>query len=199
VWDQKELLTSIDQEPRILRPINAPKNTPGRGHVLLNKGHGKRLLVINVMGRLFMDAMDDPFASTLDCVQANALGKQSDAILVDVHAEASSEKQAMGHLLDGKVTAVLGTHTHVPTADDHILSGGTAYQTDVGMCGDYDSVIGMKKDMSVFKMTRKYALERLTPADGVASVCGALIKSDPATGLAISITPIRIGGMLKPS
>lgn len=199
VWDQKELLTQIDNEPRILRPCNFPKGTPGKGHYVASNKEGKNLLVIHVMGRLFMDAMDDPFASTLACLEPYALGKQVQAVLVDVHAEASSEKQAMGCFLDGKVTAVVGTHTHVPTADDRILPGGTAFQTDVGMCGDYDSVIGMKKDMSVAKMIRKYSFERLAPAEGEGTLCGALIESDDATGLAKAITPIRMGGVLKTS
>lgn len=198
VWDQKELLTGIDAEPRILRPCNFPKAAPGKGHVVTTAPNGKRLLTINVMGRLFMDAMDDPFASVEAILADYTLGKNVDAIFVDVHCEASSEKQALATLMDGRVTAVLGSHTHVPTADDRLLPGGTAYQTDVGMCGDYDSVIGMKKEMSLFKMTRKFSYERLSPAEGEGTLCGAIIESDDRTGLARSITPIRMGGALKP-
>lgn len=197
VWDQKELLTGIDGEPRILRPSNFPKAAPGKGHVLVTTQTNKKVLVINVMCRLFMDAMDDPFQSVEDILSGYTLGKNVDAIFVDVHGEASSEKQALAVMLDGRVAAVLGTHTHVPTADDRILPSGTAYQTDVGMCGDYDSVIGMKKDMSLFKMTRKFSYERLTPADGVGTACGAIIEIDDKTGLAIAIKPIRMGGILK--
>ncbi|NDE90842.1 MAG: TIGR00282 family metallophosphoesterase [Alphaproteobacteria bacterium] len=199
VWDQKELLSTIGNEPRILRPCNFPKDTPGSGSFVAQSKSGKKLLVINVMGRLFMDAMDDPFVATSECVAAHTLGKTVDGILIDVHCEASSEKQAIGHLFDGRVTAVLGTHTHVPTADDRILAKGTAFQTDTGMCGDYDSVIGMKKDLSVARMMRKYSFERLTPAEGEGTVCAALVESDDKTGLAKSITTIRMGGVLKRS
>lgn len=199
VWDQKELLTTIGNEPRILRPCNFPKAAPGHGHAVLVNRAGQKLLLINVMGRLFMDAMDDPFARVDEIVSANPLGKNVNAIFVDVHAEASSEKQAIAHFLDGKVSAVVGTHTHVPTADDRILPGGTAYQTDVGMCGAYDSVIGMQKEKAVAKMVRKYAFERLAPADGPGTLCGTLVTVDDATGLATAITPIRAGGVLKAS
>lgn len=202
VWDQKELLSTIQSEPRILRPCNFPKDTPGSGSFVAQSKTGKKLLVVNVMGRLFMDAMDDPFAATTECVNAHTLvgnggSKTVDGILIDVHCEASSEKQAIAHLFDGRVTAVLGTHTHVPTADDRILAKGTAFQTDTGMCGDYDSVIGMKKDLSVARMTRKYSFERLTPAEGEGTVCAALVESDDMTGLAKSISTYRMGGALK--
>lgn len=199
VWDQKELLTFIHEEPRILRPANFPKDTPGNGSILISGAQGKKLLVVNIMGRLFMDAMDDPFAAASSAVEKCTLGKNADAILIDMHAEASSEKQAIAHYVDGKATAVVGTHTHVPTADARILSHGTAYQTDVGMCGDYDSVIGMKKETSVAKMVRKYSFERLSPAEGDGTVCGCLIESDDKTGLARSITPVRVGGLLGQS
>lgn len=196
VWDQKELLTAIADEPRILRPINFPKHTPGAGFTILQSPSGKTCLVINTMGRLFMDAMDDPFATTLACVEAHPLGQKVNAILLDMHAEASSEKQAIAHYLDGKVTGVVGSHTHVPTADARILSHGTAYVTDTGMCGDYDSVIGMVKEKSVAKMVRKYSLERLAPAEGEGTVCGTLIEADDKTGLAVRITSIMRGGVL---
>jgi 2',3'-cyclic-nucleotide 2'-phosphodiesterase len=197
VWDQKELLSSIGNEPRILRPCNFPKDTPGSGSYVAQSKTGKKLLVINTMGRLFMDAMDDPFAATNECLATHTLGKTVDGILVDVHCEASSEKQALGHMCDGRATAVLGTHTHVPTADDRIMPKGTAFQTDTGMCGDYDSVIGMKKDLSLQRMMRKYSFERLTPAEGEGTVCAALVESDDKTGLAKSISTYRMGGALK--
>jgi 2',3'-cyclic-nucleotide 2'-phosphodiesterase len=202
VWDQKELLSTIGNEPRILRPCNFPKDTPGSGSYVAQSKTGKKLLVINVMGRLFMDAMDDPFVATTECVNAHTLGNSSggktvDGILIDVHCEASSEKQAIAHLFDGRVSAVLGTHTHVPTADDRILAKGTAFQTDTGMCGDYDSVIGMKKDLSVGKMMRKYSFERLSPAEGEGTVCAAIVETHEQTGLATSIQTHRIGGSLK--
>ncbi len=192
-FDQKELLTSIDGEPRILRPANYPAGTPGKGHYVATNKAGKKLLVINTMGRLFMDAMDDPFAVTAGLVEQTPLGKV-DGILVDIHAEASSEKQAIAHYLDGRVSVVIGTHTHVPSADARILPGGTAYQTDAGMCGDYDSVIGMKKELSVAKMTRKYSFERLSPAEGEGSLCGAVITTNDK-GLATSITSFQKGGV----
>lgn len=196
VWDQKELLTTIHNEPRILRPLNFPKATPGAGHVVATSKSGKKLAVLHVMGRLFMEAMDCPFGAVNEALQHYALGKNSDGIFLDVHGEASSEKQAIAHHVDGRITAVIGTHTHVPTADGRILKGGTAFQTDAGMCGDYDSVIGMRKDAAVQKMIRKYAFEKLAPADGPGSVCGVCIESDDATGLARSIIPIRKGGVL---
>lgn len=198
VWDQKELLSQIEREPRILRPCNYPKGTPGKGHYIARNKHGQQLLVLHVMGRLFMDALDDPFAALQACLEGHSLGKSVGAIMVDVHAEASSEKQAIGHFLDGKVSAVLGSHTHVPTADAHILPHGTAYQTDAGMCGDYDSVIGMKKELAVAKMVRKYSFERLSPAEKDGTLCGVCVVTEDATGLALSITPVRIGGVLQP-
>jgi metallophosphoesterase (TIGR00282 family) len=196
VWDQKELLTIIADEPRILRPANFPKGTPGNGAYLAKSKNGKRLYVVNIMGRLFMDAMDDPFAAAKEAVESMPLGSKTDALFIDIHSEASSEKQAMAHYVDGKATAVVGTHTHVPTADGRVLAGGTAYQTDAGMCGDYDSVIGMKKELSVAKMVRKYSFDRLSPAEGEGTVCGCLVEADDKTGLAIRIVPIRVGGAL---
>ncbi len=196
VWDQKELLSLIGDEPRILRPANYPKSTPGAGHYVAVNKAGKKLAVVNIMGRLFMDAMDDPFAAAEEAIATYTMPQKVDALLIDMHAEASSEKQAIAHLVDGRATAVVGTHTHVPTADARILTNGTAYQTDAGMCGDYDSVIGMKKEASVAKMVRKYSFERLSPAEGEGTVCGILIESDDKTGLARSIQPVRAGGLL---
>lgn len=196
VWDQKELLSNIADLPRVLRPCNFPEGAPGAGSVLLTNKAGKKLLVVNVMGRLFMEAMDDPFASCEKAIAATPLGKGADAILIDAHCEASSEKQALGVHFDGRVTAVIGTHTHVPTADARILPGGTGFQTDTGMCGDYDSVIGMKKELATLRQIRRFSFERLAPAEGEGTVCGVLIESDDSTGLAISITPLAVGGIL---
>ncbi len=196
VWDQKELLNQIGGDARILRPFNFPKGTPGRGDILLTNGKGQRLYVINAMARLFMDPLDDPFAGLDALLAGHAPGKTADAILVDFHGEASSEKQALACYLDGRVSAVLGTHTHVPTADARILPSGTACQTDVGMCGDYESVIGMKKDQAILRFVRKYSCERLAPAEGEGTVCGALVETNDATGLAVSITPVCVGGIL---
>src|SRR6202790_5207096 len=142
-WDQKEALVFIERAPRLVRPVNYPKGTPGRGAALVDARNGKRVLVVNAMGRVFMDPLHDPFAALEREIAACPLKTAADAIIVDMHAEASSEKQAMGYFLDGKVSLVVGTHTHVPTADHQVLAGGTAFMTDVGMTGDYNSCIGM--------------------------------------------------------
>ena len=160
---------------------------------------GRRVLVLNVMGRLFMDALDDPFAAVDRSLADLAMPRDADAVVVDLHAEATSEKMAMGHHLDGRVSLVVGTHTHVPTADCMVLECGTAYVSDVGMCGDYDSVIGMKKDAPVQRFVTKMPGERLSPADGPASICGVLVVTDDATGLARGIEPLRHGGRLAPA
>jgi metallophosphoesterase (TIGR00282 family) len=198
VWDQRETSGFIDRHPRLLRPDNFPPGTPGRGCGLFESAGGKRVLVVNVMGRLFMDALDDPFAAAARRLSGYRLGETADAILVDVHAEATSEKGAMGHFLDGKVSAVVGSHTHVPTADARILSGGTAYMTDAGMCGDYDSVIGMDKVVPVLRFTTKLPTERMVPAMGPATLCGLFVETDDATGLARQARAFRQGGVLAP-
>ena len=196
VWDQRELLGTIDGEPRLLRPANYPPGTPGRGSALLTAADGRRVLVINLMARLFMDAMDDPFARADQELGELTMPRDVDAIVVDFHGEATSEKMAMGHYLDGRVSLVVGTHSHVPTADHMILSGGTAYQTDAGMCGDYNSVIGMKKEPAVSRFVRKLPGERLTPAEAPATICGLVVETDDTSGLAVRIEPLRIGGRL---
>lgn len=196
VWDQKELIGTIDRDPRLVRPLNFPDGTPGRGATLVQDRSGRKLLVVNLMARLFMDALDDPFAAIDRLLRQHRLGATVDAILVDFHGEATSEKMAMGHFLDGRVSLVVGTHSHVPTADLQILPGGTAYQSDAGMCGDYDSVIGMKKATAIARFVRKMPTERLSPAEGEATVCGLLVETDPASGLAVSAAPVRLGGRL---
>ena len=180
----------------MIRPLNFPLDTPGRGAGLFEANDGRRVLVVNVMLRLFMDALDDPFAAVERVLEDSPLGAAADFIFVDVHGEATSEKMAFGHCFDGRVSAVIGTHTHVPTADCMVLATGTAYQTDAGMCGDYDSVIGMKKDTPVRRFVTKMPGPRLEAAEGEGTVCGALVVSDDRTGLATSIEPIRVGGML---
>jgi len=198
VWDQKELVGSIGNDPRLLRPLNYPESTPGRGFYLHTLNDGRKILILNPMARLFMEPMmDDPFAATEKLLSQHRLGPSLQAIFVDFHGEASSEKQAFAHNFDGRVSAVIGTHTHVPTADDQILPKGTAYMTDAGMCGDYDSVIGMKKELSIWRFTRKIPGERMTPAEGEATICGALVVTDDTTGLGKSISPFRLGGRLK--
>lgn len=196
VWDQRELISYIDRDPRLLRPANFPRGTPGAGSRLYRTEDGTNALVINLMGRLFMDALDDPFARLDEILAQHRLGEDVAAILVDFHAEASSEKMAMAHYADGRVSGVLGTHTHVPSADNQILPGGTGYQTDAGMCGDYDSVIGLEKEAAVRRFSRKVPEGRLRVAGGEASLCGVFLETDPASGLARRIEPIRLGGRL---
>jgi metallophosphoesterase (TIGR00282 family) len=194
--DQKEIFAYIDTEDRILRPQNYPKGTPGRGANLYTTPGGGRILVVNVMGRVFMDALDDPFAAVEAQLSACPLGEGADAIVVDIHAEATSEKMAMGHFCDGRASLVVGTHQHIPTADAQIFPGGTAYQTDAGACADYDSVIGMDKAEPVLRFQRKLPSQRFSPATGPATVCGVFVATG-ANGLATRIEPVRIGGRLK--
>jgi 2',3'-cyclic-nucleotide 2'-phosphodiesterase len=198
-WDQREIISYIAQDKRLLRPLNFPPGTPGWGANLFSTARGHKILVINVMCRLFMDALDDPFRA-LDAELAKySLGKSVQFILIDVHGEATSEKQSIGHHCDGRATAVLGTHSHVPTADGWILPAGTAYQSDVGMCGDYNSIIGMKKEVAIQRFIKKMPGERLSPAEGAATVCGTIVESDDKTGTAVAIRPVRIGGRLAPT
>ncbi len=197
-WDQAEALTYIEREPRLLRPANYPPeaHAPGKGANLFHTRDGRSVLVMNVMGRLFMDALDCPFAAVERELSACPLGQAADAVVIDFHGEATSEKYAMGHFCDGRASAVIGTHTHVPTADAQILNGGTAYITDAGMCGDYDSVIGIEKEEPVRRFTTRIRGERPSVADGEATVCGLYVMTDDATGLATRCEPIRIGGRL---
>jgi metallophosphoesterase (TIGR00282 family) len=194
-WDQREALVFIERAPRLLRPINYPPGTPGRGATMVD-ANGKRVLVINVMGRIFMDPLDDPFPAVERELAACALGTGADAIVVDIHAEATSEKQAMGYICDGRVSLVVGTHTHAPTADHRILPGGTAFQSDVGMTGDFDSVIGMNKTEPLNRFVRKIPSAKFEPASGPATLCGIAVETDDATGLALRVAPVRIGGQL---
>jgi len=196
-WDQKETAGFIDSEKRLLRPLNFPKGTPGLGANLYQTTAGKKILVMNAMGRVFMDALDDPFAAVESELSRYNLGASVDAIIVDFHGEATSEKMAMGHFVDGRASFVVGTHSHVPTADAQILPKGTAYQTDAGMCGDYNSVIGMQKEEPLRRFTRKISGGRFAPADGEATLCGVLVKTDDKTGLALEVEPLRLGGRLK--
>jgi metallophosphoesterase (TIGR00282 family) len=197
-WDQREALTYIEREPRLLRPANYPIGcgAPGRGANLYETADGRRVLIVLVMGRLFMESLDCPFAAAERELAAAPLKEIADAVIVDVHAEASSEKYAMGHFCDGRASLVVGSHTHVPTADAHILPGGTAFQSDAGMCGDYDSVVGMQKDIPLQKFVTRIPAGRGTPAEGEATICGVIVETDDKTGLARSITPLRVGGIL---
>jgi 2',3'-cyclic-nucleotide 2'-phosphodiesterase len=196
-WDQKEALVFIERAPKLIRPLNYPDGTPGRGTALLDARNGARVLVVNAMGRIFMDPLDDPFAAVARELAACPLKSAADAIILDMHAETTSEKQAMGHFIDGKATAVVGTHTHAPTADHRILAGGTAFISDVGMSGDYDSVIGMAKDEPLGRFLRRISTGRFEVADGPATLCGLAVETDDATGLAHKISAVRIGPHLE--
>ena len=196
-WDQKEALVFIERAPKLLRPINFPPGTPGRGAAMLEARNGAHVLVVNVMGRIFMDPLDDPFAA-IECeLSACVLKQDADAILVDMHCEATSEKQSMGHFCDGRASLVVGTHTHAPTADHQILPRGTAFISDVGMTGDYDSVIGMNKEEPLNRFTRRIGAGRFEPALGPATLCGVAVETDDATGLARRIGAVRLGGRLE--
>lgn len=196
-WDQREALVFIQRTPQLIRPLNYPRGTPGRGAALLEARNGGRVLVANLMGRIFMDPLDDPFTAIENELAACALRSGADAIVVDIHCEATSEKQSMAHFLDGKASAVVGTHTHVPTADHQILPHGTAFISDVGMTGDYDSVIGMAKDEPIGRFLRRIPGGRLEPAGGPATLCGFAIETDDRTGLAARVAAVRLGGRLE--
>ena len=196
-WDRKEIIPYIAENPRLIRPLNYPPGTPGAGSVVVTLGDGRKALVLQAMGRLFMDPMDCPFRGSADLLSRYRLGASVQAIVADFHAEASSEKMAYAHTFDGQVSFVVGTHTHCPTADAQILPGGTAFQSDAGMCGDYDSVIGMTKDNAALRFWRKMPGERLGPAEGPATLCGVFVETDDTTGLALRIEPVRVGGRLK--
>jgi hypothetical protein len=195
-FDQRDTLTYIEREPTLVRPINMPPGTPGRGAALIESRGGYRVLVINAQGRVFMEPIDDPFRAVEAAVAACPLGEQADAIVVDFHTEATSEIQAMGHFLDGRVSLVVGTHTHIPTSDQRILRGGTALMADAGMCGDYDSVIGVDPDEPLNRFLTGVPQGRFTPAEGEATLCGVAIETDPATGLVLRVAAVRVGGVL---
>jgi len=196
-WDQKEALVFIERAPKLLRPINFPAGTPGRGATVLEARNGARVLIVNAMGRVFMDALDDPFAAVERELCACPLRSAADAIIIDVHGEATSEKQAMGYFCDGRASVVVGTHTHAPTADHRILPHGTAFVTDVGMTGDYDSIIGMDKTEPLTRFLRKIPGARFEPALGAATLCGLAVETDDATGFALRVAAVRLGGSLE--
>ncbi|MGH7040632.1 MAG: TIGR00282 family metallophosphoesterase [Acetobacteraceae bacterium] len=195
-WDRKEIIPYLAEHPRLLRPLNFPPGTPGAGSVVVELADGRRALVLQAMGRLFMDPLDCPFRGTAELLGKYRLGGTVAAIVADFHAEATSEKMAYAHSFDGQVSFVVGTHTHCPSADHQILPGGTAFQSDAGMSGDYDSVIGMVKEPAAIRFWRKMPGERLAPAEGPATVCGVFVETDDTTGLARRIAPLRQGGRL---
>jgi metallophosphoesterase (TIGR00282 family) len=196
-WDQKEALVFIERAPRLIRPINYPPGTPGRGAALIDAKNGARVLIVNAMARVFMDPLDDPFTAVDRELAACPLGRGADAVIIDFHGEATSEEQAMGFFCDGRASLLVGTHTHVPTADLRILSGGTAYITDVGMTGDFDSIIGMAKEEPLQRFLRRISSARFEPASGPATLCAIAVDTDPTTGLAVRVAPVRLGGVLE--
>lgn len=199
-FDQKDMLTHIETEPRIIRPLNYAKGAPGRGHALFNDRRGRKVLVLQVLGQVFMKrAFADPFSAVDAVLRAHPLGGQAQMILVDVHCEATSEKMGMGHFCDGRASLVVGTHTHVPTADAQILPGGTAFQSDAGMCGDYNSVIGMEKTEPMRRFVTGMAKGRFQPALGAATLSGVYVETDDRTGKASTVRMIRHGGRLEQS
>lgn len=198
-FDQRDDVSLFDREPRLLRPANFPKDNPGCGSGLFQDREGRNVLVIHAQGQRSMpQAVDDPCAAIDRELEGVQLGREADAVIVDFHAEATSEKYSMGHYLDGRASLVVGTHTHVPTADDQILPNGTAFIADLGMCGDYDSVIGMEKSEPLRRFATKMPGGRFSPAAGEATLCGALVETDCATGLAVSFSALRAGGRLRP-
>jgi metallophosphoesterase (TIGR00282 family) len=197
VFDQREALVFIERHERLLRPINFPPGTPGKGAGMFKARNGADVLVINAQGLVFMADLDDPFRAVDRELEACGLKTGADATLIDFHAEATSEKQAMGYFVDGRASAVIGTHTHVPTADEQILPKGTAYVSDAGMCGDFDSVLGMDKEEPIARFLTKIPSARFAPSLGEATICGVAIEVDDATGLAKAIAPLRLGGRLS--
>ena len=198
VWDKREIVDYIMKEPRLLRPYNMVEATPGNGYFIAENDKGQRLAVANFMCNLFMAENDNVFHGLDAFMSKVKMGRDADAIFIDIHGEATSEKTAVGFHCDGRVSAVVGTHTHVPTADHRILPEGTAYQTDAGMCGDFISVIGMQPEAAVGRFIGK-PQGRLEVAKGEASLCGVIIETDDETGLAHTITPFRRGGSLSPA
>lgn len=196
-FDQRDTLSFIEREPTLLRPINMAPGTPGRGANLVGARNGRQVLVVNAQGRVFMEPIDDPFRAVEAAVAAAPLREQADAVIVDFHTEATSEIQAMGFFLDGKVSLVVGTHTHIPTSDHRILRGGTALMADAGMCGDYDSVIGVEADEPLNRFLTGVPQNRFTPAEGAATLSGVAIETDDATGLVTYVSPLRVGGVLS--
>lgn len=198
VWDQREALVFADREDRFLRPVNYPAGTPGSGTGLYEARNGARVLVANIMGRVFMHPeLDDPFAAGARVLEDCPLGEGADAVIFDFHAEATSEKMCFGHFVDGKASLVVGTHTHCPTADHQILANGTAYMSDAGMCGDYDSSLGMEKEEPLNRFLSKVPKTRFEAATGPATICGLAVEISDATGLAEKVAPLRLGPRLS--
>ena len=197
VWDQNETMEFITSEKRLLRPQNLAEGSPGNGFGIFNSKNNKKVAVINLMGNIFMKKSDDVFEAAKKFIENVKLKKDADFIIVDIHGEITSEKMAMGYLFDGKVTMLVGTHTHVPTSDHRIMEKGTAYQTDIGMCGDYNSVIGMNRDNSLKKFFKDPSATKHYPALGEATISGLMVVADDKTGLANKVEPIVLGALLE--
>ena len=197
VWDQKEAIEYINVEKRLLRPQNLVAGSPGSGFGIFTSKSNKKVAVINLMGNIFMKKCEDVFIEAKKFMEKIKLSKEADFIIVDMHGEITSEKMAMGYLFDGKATAVVGTHTHVPTSDHIIMEKGTAYQTDIGMCGDYKSVIGMNRENSLKRFLKDPTAIRHHPALGPATISGLIVIADDNTGLATKVEPIILGGALE--
>jgi len=196
VWDQDTLAAELEKNPALVRAANFPPRTPGRGIQRFQTAQGQTVVVLHLMGQVFMkEHLDSPFTAADKALEPYTLGKNCQAILVDIHGEATSEKMAMAHYLDGRVSLVVGTHTHIPTNDAQILEGGTAYQTDLGMCGDYNSVIGFKKEAPLKQFLYKRR-GRMSPAMSETTLCGVMAKIDTQTGHALSIEPFKVGGRI---
>lgn len=198
-FDQRETLVFIERQDRLIRPINFPPGTPGRGAGLYEAGNGAQVLVVNALGRIYMAEMDCPFRAVEQELMTCPLGRGADVIVIDFHAEATSEKQAFGVHVDGRASLVVGTHTHTPTSDERILPGGTAYMSDAGMCGDYNSVLGMKSDEPLNRFLTRIPSQRFEPAMDEATISGVAVEIDDATGLARHVKAVRLGGCLSPS
>lgn len=195
-FDNREIMRTLDSDKRLLRPINYPDKVPGKGFGIYDGPRGKKILVINAMCRVFMNPLDCPFDAVDAILKKYTMGAAVGAVIVDIHGEATSEKMAMGHYCDGRASLVVGTHSHVPTGDTQILNGGTAYQTDAGMCGDYDSVIGMDKEEPLRRFVTKLNGGRFSPAGGKATLCGVFVETDDKSGKSLRVEPVRIGPRL---
>ena len=195
-FDQRDTLSYIAREPTLLRPINLAQGAPDRGANLIEGRNGHRVLVVTALGRVFMPPIDDPFRAVETAIATCPLAEQADAVVVDFHTEATSEIQGMGFFLDGRASLVVGTHTHIPTSDHRILKGGTALMADAGMCGDFDSIIGVDPEEPLNRFLTGIPLNRFTPAEGEATLCGVAVETDPVSGLATRVSPVRIGGTL---
>ncbi|MCF2904553.1 TIGR00282 family metallophosphoesterase [Octadecabacter sp. CECT 8868] len=197
-FDQKDMMQYCEAEPRIIRPLNFSKAAPGKGARVFEATRGRKVLVAQVLGQVFMKrAFDDPFSAVDSVLRAHPMGGNVNASLIDIHCEATSEKMAMGHYCDGRASIVVGTHTHVPTSDTMILSGGTAFQSDAGMCGDYNSVIGMQKEEPLRRFITGMPKARFEPAKGEATLSGLYVETDDRSGKATRVEQVRQGGLLS--